>query len=121
MKLRHLFFFGIFILVVACSYTDHDESLLHGSWDKQQWKDLTNDRIIPNQMDFTFNEDGRYEVDYGPEKEVGKYWIMGKFLHTVEDGMAEKKVEILKLTADSLIFQMNRAGTIEEVLLTKTN
>ena len=46
--------------------------------------------------------------------------VMSTYLHTVEDGKAEKKVEILKLTADTLIFQMNRAGTIEEVLLTKT-
>lgn len=109
----------IIALLISCNSSDFDEALLHGSWDKQEWKDLTNDRIMPNQMDFTFNDDGRYEVDYGSEKEVGKYWIAGRFLHTVEDGKAEKKVEILQLTSDTLVFQMNRAGTIEEVLLTK--
>lgn len=111
--------FFVAFLCMCCTSSLFEESHLHGSWDKQEWKDLTNDKLIPNQMDFAFDSDRRYEVDYGSEKEIGKYWISGKYLHTVEDGKAEKKVEILKLNQDTLIFQMNRAGTIEEVFLLK--
>ena len=70
-------------------------------------------------MDFTFHPDRRYEVDYGQDIEKGKYWISGQYLHTVEDGKAEKKVLITSLTSDSLAFEMNRAGSIEKVVLLK--
>ena len=70
-------------------------------------------------MDFSFQEDGRYVIDYGSVKEKGKYWIAGEFLHTVEDGQAEKKVKLTSLTGNSMKFEMNRTGSIELVSLTK--
>ena len=69
-------------------------------------------------MDFSFDSDRRYSIDYGSQKESGKYWIAVDYLHTVEDGKAEKKVKIISLSADTMILEMNRAGQIERLLLT---
>jgi len=57
--------------------------------------------MINNRMDFNFKADKTYEIDYGTEKEKGKYWIASNYLETVEDGMSAKKVKIVKLTPDN--------------------
>lgn len=105
--------------LVACFSSSFNKELIYGEWQLHKWTDITNNKAVNGQMNFTFNENERYIVDYGSEKEEGKYWLMGTYLHTVEDGMAEKKVEIQTLTQDSLVFEMNRAGTIERVVLLK--
>lgn len=98
----------------------HDEALLHGQWKTQMWMVLSTGQEIPNKMDFTFNPDGKYVVDYGSQDENGTYYIAGEFLHTKETDAAEKSVKIKLLTTDSLIFEMNRAGSLEQVLLLKS-
>ena len=97
----------------------YDESQLVGQWTGVDWKDVTNDRVIDVPVAFTFGEDGRYEASSGSSTEKGKYWITEEKLYTIEDGKAEKKVEIAKLENDSLLLRMNRAGVIEEILLVR--
>ena len=108
-----------FCCVVFSCMTPYDESKLLGEWKKIDWTVINSGESISNKMDFTFNPDNRYEVDYGSQKELGKYWISGEYLHTLEDGKIEKKVKILILTLDSLVFEMNRAGSLEKVTLIK--
>ncbi len=105
-------------LMLGCA-SKFDEDQLIGQWIGVEWKDMTNEKIIDSQVSFSFMQDGRYEASSGSSTEQGKYWISGDNLHTIEDGKAEKKVKIAKLQNDSLIFRMNRAGTIEEILLIK--
>lgn len=108
------------LILFGCQQnTTYQESQLIGSWDAVEWKDVTNDNTIDIRVDFSFGEDGRYVGNYGDSSEKGRFWISGDFLHTVEDGKAEKTVEIKKLTQDTLIFGMNRAGTIEELFLVR--
>ena len=97
----------------------HDEALLHGQWKTQKWIVLSSGQKINNKMDFTFNADKTYVVDYGSQDEKGSYYIAGEYLHTKETGATEKSVKIKLLTTDSLIFEMNRAGSLEQVLLLK--
>ena len=72
-------------------------------------------------MDFHFKENKAYEVDYGSEKEIGKFWFEGNDLYTIEDGGSLKKVEVVRLEQDTIAFEMNRAGQIELVTLARMN
>ena len=113
---------GLFIILFlfsACANDKFDALLLPGEWKTTSWIEQNTNKKINNKMDFTFGEDGRYEVDYGTVKEKGKYWIAGEFLHTVEDGQAEKKVKLTSLLSQKMTFEMNRTGSIELVTLSK--
>ncbi|MCB0563486.1 MAG: lipocalin family protein [Phaeodactylibacter sp.] len=110
----------VLVSLLGCS-GKYNEDQLVGKWAGVEWKDVTNDRVIDSPVAFSFDADGRYEASSGASSEKGKYWISGENLHTVEDGKAEKKVKIAKLQNDSLLFQMNRAGVIEEILLVREN
>lgn len=110
----------ILAALAGCS-GKYDESQLAGQWTGVEWRDVTNDRVIDVPVAFTFDEDGRYEASSGSSAEKGKYWITEEKLYTIEDGKAEKKVEIAKLENDSLLLRMNRAGVIEEILLVRGN
>jgi len=96
-----------------------DVTLLHGSWKTISWTEQQSGRTVDSGMDFIFNEDKSYTIDYGPRKEEGRYWIDQDFLHTIADGQSEKKVKLVKLTTDSLVMDMNRAGTLETIVLIK--
>ena len=74
---------------------------------------------IDNMLIFEFDTTGRYSIDYGSEFEKGKYWISGNYLHTIEDGRAEKKVRIINLSSDSMVLEMNRSGFLEKLSLIK--
>jgi len=58
-------------------------------------------------------------IDYGSMQEKGKYWIEYDFLITVEDGSVAKKVKIIDIATDTLTFDMNRAGRLERLVLTR--
>ena len=107
------------LVVLAGCAGKYNEDQLAGKWKGVEWKDVTNQKIIDSPVTFSFEEDGRYEATSGMSSEKGRYWISGENLHTREDGKAEKKVKIAKLQNDTLVFRMNRAGTIEEILLVK--
>lgn len=125
MKFHSLFSFKILILflfVTLCSMcvnesNPFDEALLKGSWIVEKWTIESSGKSRANKMDMTFTSDGNYEIDYGPESEVGRYWISGNYLHTFEKNESEKKVLLLKLVSDTLEIQMNRAGEMENVVL----
>ncbi len=96
-----------------------DETLLKGSWTVDEWTIESTGKSRSNQMDMTFKSDGNYEIDYGPESEIGRYWVSGTYLHTFEKNESEKKVLLLKLVSDTLEIQMNRGGEMENVVLLK--
>ncbi|MBK8490954.1 MAG: hypothetical protein IPL49_08725 [Saprospirales bacterium] len=110
----------LLVFLLGCTSEFTDDQLL-GKWTAVEWMDITNDKIIDIPVDFSFDNEGRYVANNGNATEKGKYWISGDNLFTIEDGKAEKKVKIAKLQNDSLLFRMNRAGTIEEILLVKEN
>lgn len=107
------------ILFVSCQSNNYQETDLHGNWKVVNWEIASTGQERSNQMDMSYAADGSYTVDYGSEKEVGKYWIANDFLHTTETGQAEKKVKILDLNRDTLSIQMNRGGELENVLLVR--
>ena len=104
------------LVLIACN-DGVDKTKLYGQWKTTEWKELASNRIIPNTMEFDFQENGQYVLDYGSEIEEGKWWIRGDFLHTREKGQMEKKVKITKISGDSMVFHMNRGGILEQVIL----
>ena len=115
---KSTFIFFVF-LFISCTNTNWDKELLYGNWEVKEWVNTETNTVINAKMDFDFNSNGNYSLDYGSSKEEGTFWIMGDFLHTIEKGMAEKKVKITSLTVDQLSFEMNRGGVIEKVVLKK--
>lgn len=109
----------LFFLILSSCTPDSYKTDILGSWKQVQWTIVESGQPIDQAMDFTFSADERYEVDYRTEKEAGKYWLSGDDLYTKEDDRVEKKVKIMTLTPDSLVFEMNRAGRLEEVVLVK--
>ncbi len=111
---------SLLVCFLSCAENfNFDATHLIGNWKTASWIENISNKKIPNQMDFTFRQDSLYEVDYGSIKEKGKYWIAGEYLHTIEDGQAEKKVRLKLVKPDSIIFEMNRTGKLETVILTK--
>lgn len=96
-----------------------DSDLLIGKWETTLWEHVDDQTSINGTMNFEFDNKGRYTLDYGTKKEVGKYWVFGTYLHTVEDDQKEKRVKIVELSTNNLSFHMNRSGTLERVLLKK--
>lgn len=114
------YYFLLPLLFLTSCFVEHNKPDLIGSWNTVNWTVKQNGQKITGQkMAMTFNADERYEVDYGDQKEIGKWWVVGNNLYTREDGFAQKLVKITKLQNDTLQFEMNRSGRIEEVTLVK--
>jgi len=117
--MKRLIILSIVILMGCQNDSIYEDNQLFGKWNLVEWTNKTNETKIDVKVDFEFDEDGRYIGRYGNAAEKGKYWISGNNLHTIEDEKAEKKVKITKLENDTLVFEMNRAGEIEEMILIK--
>lgn len=117
--MRNLCLLIIILLFTCCTESEFNEIDIQGNWKVASWTVKSSGKAINNKMDMDFNADKKYTIDYGSEKETGKYWIAGEFLHTAEENQSEKKVKIIKLSTDTLKIQMNRGGEIENVTLLK--
>ncbi|MFK7809758.1 MAG: lipocalin family protein [Saprospiraceae bacterium] len=117
--MKNLYLLFVIVLLSCQGEVKFQSHQLEGKWKAIEWKDLTNDKAIDVAVTFEFDNQERYTGNYGSKKEIGKYWIGGDNLHTIEDGKAEKKVKIKKLENDTLIFGMNRMGNLEELILVK--
>lgn len=110
----------LFLLSVWACDVEQNRPLLLGNWKMVSWKIVpTNQYVHGRRMDFQFNDDDTYSVDYGGESEEGTWRVAGNNLYTTENGMSEKMVKIITLNNDSLKFEMNRAGQLEVVTLVK--
>jgi len=115
---KSLLLFIISMALFACGES-YDQKILIGNWKTSSWINNSTNQKINNKMDFKFDADRNYTIDYGSLKESGTYYISGGYLHTTETGHAEKKVNLLKVVQDSIVFEMNRGGLIETVILTR--
>lgn len=106
------------IIFNSCDENPYTEQVI-GNWRTVDWHLKGSPVKINQKMDFVFYPEKRYKVDYGTETEEGKYWFEGMDLYSIEDGANMKKVKLVKLTTDTMMLEMNRAGRIEEVLLVR--
>lgn len=119
MKLLSIIIFST--LILSCQSANENKAKILGNWNTVKWTIDDSNRERSNKMDFQFNENDRYKVDYGSEKEEGKYWFEDNELYTIEDGSALKKVEIEFIGQDSMLMKMNRAGQRETVQLIRVS
>lgn len=111
----------LLVLFIACN-NEEQLKLIIGSWQCIQWDvaDKTN-AINPENVSFKFNSDKTYEYHNSSLNESGTYKISGNKLYTTPKGELEMAVEIVKISKDSMLFNMSRGGTPEMMVLVKKN
>jgi hypothetical protein len=119
MKLIAISLVSIILLFASCANTENSK-LIVGQWFGKQW--LVNGQ--PSNYDaaatsFTFDDKGNYSFTYSNTVEKGTYKVEEDMLFTEPNGQVEMMVKITKLTKDSLVFDMNRGGTAEVLMLTR--
>ncbi|MBK8711939.1 MAG: lipocalin family protein [Niastella sp.] len=72
-----------------------------------------------NAVHFNFDDKGNYTYQYASLHEAGTYKIENDMLFTKLPNENEMMVKIVKLSADSLVFDMSRNGTDETLFLLK--
>ena len=117
-NVKYLFHFILAMIFMTACNGKIDEKLIHGEWKGTEWliEGQTGDYDATSAL-FTFDEKGKYSFNYAGSGETGKYHISNNELFTTPDGGIQMMVKIQKLTADSLVMQMNRGGTAEKLTL----
>lgn len=112
------FIFGVsllFILGIGCEAKLNKQFLL-GQWKAARILENGSPKALDlSQVRFEFKADERYYYhDNLNTTEAGRYYVVGEILFTTDTTLQhpkEKSVKIAHLTADSLYFEMNAAGT----------
>jgi hypothetical protein len=104
---------------IACSDTK-EQKIIIGNWIAVEWLmdgklSLSNAR----NTSFTFNEKGEYTYTNSGVITNGTYKVENNMLFTTPLNEQEMMVKIVKLTKDSLVFDMNRGGQPETLTLMK--
>ncbi|MBK9327907.1 MAG: lipocalin family protein [Sphingobacteriales bacterium] len=105
------------ITLVSCIHSAN-KALLVGEWKGAEW--LANGKPSDNDASkvyLKFSDDGGYVSDFGGSREKGTYILRENKLFTTAEDQLEIMVEIAKLTKDSLVFNMNRGGQPEILIL----
>jgi hypothetical protein len=118
--------FLLFIVLSSCIFytsciDSKNNKLIIGKWQASQWLgDANTTARNAEGTSFLFDEKGKYLYDYNGSLENGTYKVENNMLFTTPEGMQEIMVKIAKLTSDSLVFEMNRSGTAETLILLKS-
>jgi hypothetical protein len=117
-----LYFLAPLIVVTLISACKENpaKTLLPGSWRGVEWLlETGNPTHNAESARFVFREDGTYTYSYNDLTEQGKWYLVGNELYTTPDGGVKIMVKIPKITADSLVFDMNRGGMREQLTLVR--
>ncbi len=111
--------FSLFLIVSSCVETKNHK-LIIGNWYAVEWliNGNSSDENVKN-TSFTFNDKGEYTFINSGYTEKGTYKIEKDMLFTKPMNQQEMMVRIAKLTSDSLVFDMNRGGQPETLILLK--
>ncbi len=117
--LDRILLFVVALGLLSCAQLQGIDPRIVGSWQTVEWKIEKTNELIPLKMEFHFDSSGYYKVDYGNSVEEGTYYIQGERLYTTEKGQAQKYVQIVQLSEDTMRLRMNRAGRLELLTLVK--
>ncbi len=95
------------------------QAAIQGKWQVTNWTTGTGQARPVESVNFDFHGD-TYNAKLGDRDEAGNFRLSGDKLYTKADGQQEIMVKIQKLTADSLVFEMNRGGTAEVMTLIRS-
>jgi hypothetical protein len=97
-----------------------NNKLIVGNWKAVYWTENGTPNVAKAEnTSFVFDEKEHYIFTHKGTSKKGKYKVENNLLFTTEEGMQEIMVNITKLTADSLVFDMNNGGTPEKLTLIK--
>ena len=109
----------ISFLLIFCADTTNNK-LIMGEWKGAMWLiDGNPSNLKAAETHFSFDSLGNYTFRYAGNNEAGTYKVENDMLFTKPAGEKEIMVKIAKLTGDSLIFDMNRSGQSETLILTR--
>ncbi len=117
MKHITILFCSVLLLFSSCGNNENNK-LIVGQWKGAEW--LINGNPSGRnaaETQFTFDANGDYTFTSPNVLEKGSYNVENEMLFTKPKGQQEIMVRITKLTKDSLIFDMNRGGQPETLLL----
>lgn len=123
MILPRIFFFAIVFLtlfVASCSDKYARNHLLEGEWHAVSWevKGQPNNTDL-SAVQFTFTLPKQYIAKMGDQEEKGEFYLDQNRLYTTGENQIEKKVGIRLPHPDTLVMEMNRAGTDELLTLVR--
>ena len=116
-------FIYLSILIIGILYACANDATavdITGKWQGISWdvKGKTSNRNAAA-VNFQFNADGTYEAKMGQQGEKGKYHLTNNQLYSTAEGQIEKMVKINLKSKDTLIMDMNRVGTEEQLILVR--
>lgn len=120
--MKRLLFLSLLIigLGTSCQLAENNNEDVFGSWKAISWEAAGIETLGEDaNVTFTFNEDDTYVASSGSSSEKGTYRLMETNLYTNAEGQVEKMVEIKLPSIDTMIMNMNRAGTEETMILVK--
>jgi hypothetical protein len=110
----------ILLAVFSSCVESVNNKLILGNWKAVSWTENGTPNVAKaKNTSFVFDEKNHYSFTHGGTTKNGTYKVENNLLFTTEEGMQEIMVNITKLTADSLVFDMNNGGTPEQVTLIK--
>ncbi len=114
------FLFLALLFLASCGSESAIPEAIYGDWQGASWtvegKDAGRNAEA---VHFQFTAPTQYAATFGEQKEQGTFKVEGNKLYTTAEGQIQKMVKILQLTPDTLEMEMNRAGTLENLLLVK--
>ncbi len=108
------------LIFINCKQDDK-KPLLLGKWQGVSWK--VNGKESGRDFKsiyFDFKADDTYSTAYDSQTEKGTYRLLGDKLYTTGENKIEKMVKLSTSTVDTIVMDMNRAGTSEELILAKS-
>lgn len=119
MKIKIYFILSLIVLLASCANTENNKMII-GNWAGVEWLvNGTASNLDATKASFTFNEKNAYSFVYDGRKEEGTYKVENDMLFTKPTSEQEIMVKIVKLTKDSLCFDMNRSGQVEKLTLVR--
>ena len=110
----------LFLSLSACTILVTDNKLIFGKWTGIEWlAEGSPSTYNPADATFTFMENGDYTFQYADNIEKGRYTFSNNELFTTPEGGIRMMVKVIKLTNDTLVFDMNRGGQPERLTLVK--
>lgn len=105
--------------LAACSGSEFKEQL-PGRWQAVSWQAGAQPAGHATEGTvFVFEGTGRYQYTYSGTTEQGEWYLSGPELFTTPDGGTKMMVRIARLEGDTLVFDMNRGGTAERLILVR--
>lgn len=109
---------ALLLFVTSCETAPkYERALFEGAWKCVTLFSDGVENVNPQTIIFDFNLDSTYNYTGGSYTETGKWYLEGDKLVTVAEGDLEKKVQIEKITADTMIMKMNDRGTDMTLIL----